>query len=63
MLIRLSVNYQIKNVRNNETHAYKDQDVIKYSRTGWSFIGHAISWGSSMLWCKSCTHNVMGLTM
>lgn len=42
MLISMSANCQIKNLRNNETQPYKDQDVIKYSRTGWSFIGHVI---------------------
>lgn len=39
----MNANCQIKNVRNNEIQAYKDQDGIKYSRTGWSFIGHVIT--------------------
>ncbi len=39
----MNANCQIKNVRNNETLAHKAQDVIKYSRTGWSFIGHVIT--------------------
>lgn len=52
MLISMSVNCQIKNVRNNEAQVHKDQDVMKYSRTGWSFIGHVIYWGGWMVWCN-----------
>lgn len=42
MLISVSANCLIKNVRTNETGAHKDQDVIKYSEACWSFIGHVM---------------------
>ena len=42
MLISMSANCLIKNVRTNETGAHKDQDVIKYSEACWSFIGHVM---------------------
>ena len=49
MLISKSAKCHIKNVGNNETAAYKDQGVIKYSGTGWTFIGHVVYRGGRTL--------------
>lgn len=57
MLIEMSVNCRLKMQERNDTRDDEDQELIKYSGTGSTFIGHVICWcGWGLVWKSWCSY-------